>query len=183
MAMDMRQYLAFRCSEMLKMERDILQMNNIMAGEVQQGELKQQFQRHSGTTEQQIRNLEQAVDRLGGAPQSSSVIGQVTEALGVTSDQGTPVTKGMMQEHKMFMGLNPPQSLIDLNDALEGDKVEHLEMASYHGMIALAQQMGEQDIVALLRQNLQGEEQMCSTIEKDVPALLSQFGGQGRAAA
>lgn len=187
MAMDTRQYLAFRCSEMLQLERGILQMNNKMAQEVQTPQLKEQFQRHNGTTEQQIRNLEQVVNRLGGAttPQQQGWLGSVTEALGMGEERANPpITQALQREHEQFIGMKPPQNLIDLNDALEGDKVEHMEMASYNGLILLANQLGETDVAQMLQQNLQSEQQMCSNLESDFAMLMSQQAGpSGRMAA
>lgn len=167
MAMDLRDFMLLRCSEMLVMERDIWQMNNMMARECHNPRLKDALERHSEPTRQQISNLEQVVDRLGG----------------MTGPDESPVTQGMMRAHRLFIDMKPPQNLIDINDALEGDKVEHMEIAGYTGLIALARQLGENDIAQLLQQNLQGEEQMRSRVESDLPSLLSELGGSGRMAA
>jgi ferritin-like metal-binding protein YciE len=167
MAMNLRDYFQLRCSEMLIAERDILKMNQLMTQEVQHSRLKEMFQRHADPTKQQIENLERVVDRLGGPIGPSE----------------NPVTQGMMRAHQMFMETNPPQNLIDIHNALEGDKVEHLELVSYQGLIALAQQLGEQELVQLLQENRTGEDQMRSRLESDLPSLLSELGGHGRMAA
>jgi VanZ family protein len=75
------------------------------------------------------------------------------------------------------MEMNPPQELIDVNDALEGEKTEHLEMASYTGLITLAQQLDEDEIVQMLQQNLQSEKKMCGLLEDETPVLFSQQNG------
>ncbi|MHB9110388.1 MAG: YciE/YciF ferroxidase family protein [Armatimonadota bacterium] len=183
--MDLQGYLAFRCSQMLKMERDILAMNNMMAEEVKTPRLKEMLQQHAGPTQQQISTLEQVVRQLGGESeeQQGGVIGQVTEALGMEGQGSTPITKAMMQEHQQFLSMKPSQELIDLNDALEGDKVEHLEIASYTGLMNLAKHMGRDDIAHLLQQNLQGEQEMRSRIEANTATLFSEITGQGRKAA
>ncbi|HEX2950199.1 MAG TPA: hypothetical protein VHV83_11655 [Armatimonadota bacterium] len=49
--------------------------------------------------------------------------------------------------------------------------------------MALARQMGQNDIVQLLEQNIHGEEQMRSRLESDLPSLLSEMGGPGGMAA
>lgn len=184
MAMDLRQYLAFRAHMMLRMERDILRMNNMMADEVQHPQLKEMFRQHADPTTRQINNLEQVVNRLGGEPQQrEELMERMQEVMGMGGgDESTPVTQAMMREHKMFMDMQPPQQLIDISDALDGDKVEHMEMAAYNGLIRLAQHLGENDIANMLQQNLQGEQQMCGKLEGILPTLL-QDAGQGRMAA
>lgn len=187
MAMDLRAYLAFRCNQMLRMERDIQQMNTQMANEVQEPRLKEAFQRHSQPTAQQVSNLEQVVSRLGSKQQQGQREGlmeRAQEMVGMGGAEGNhPVTQSMMREHKQFMDMHPPQNLIDINNALEGDKVKHMEMASYNGLIAVAQQLSETEVVSMLQQNLQGEQQMCTALEGSLPSLLSQSGGAGRMAA
>lgn len=167
MAMDMREYFRLRCSEMLVMERDIWQMNNLMARESKNPRLAEALTRHSEPTRQQISNLEQVVDQLGG----------------MTGPEESPVTHGLMRAHRLFMDLNPSQELIDIHNALEGDKVEHMEIAAYTGLIALARQLNETEIVQLLQQNLHGEEQMRARVESDLPSLLAEVSEQQRRAA
>jgi ferritin-like metal-binding protein YciE len=53
-------------------------------------------------------------------------------------------------------------------------KVEHFEMGSYRGLITAAQQMGQDEIVDLLQQNLQQEEQTAQTAEQSAPELLQK---------
>lgn len=167
MAIDLRDYFQLRCSEMLVMERDIWQMNNLMSRECQNRRIKESFERHNEPTRQQISNLEQIVDRLGG----------------MTGPDENPVTQGMMRAHRLFMEMNPPQELIDVNDALEGEKTEHLEMASYTGLITLAQQLDEDEIVQMLQQNFQSEKKMCGLLEDETPVLFSQQNEEKRKAA
>ena len=53
-------------------------------------------------------------------------------------------------------------------------KVEHFEMGSYRGLVTAAQQMGQDEIVDLLQQNLQQEEQTAQTAEQSAPQLLQK---------
>ena len=53
-------------------------------------------------------------------------------------------------------------------------KVEHFEMGSYRGLITAAQQMGQDEIVDLLQQNLQQEELTAQTAEQGAPELLQK---------
>ena len=51
-------------------------------------------------------------------------------------------------------------------------KVEHYEIASYRGLIAGAELMGQEQVVALLRENLSQEEQTAQLVEQSEPTLL-----------
>jgi len=53
-------------------------------------------------------------------------------------------------------------------------KVEHFEMGPYRGLVTAAQQMGQDEIVSLLEQNLREEEQTAQTAEQSAPQLLQK---------
>jgi ferritin-like metal-binding protein YciE len=53
-------------------------------------------------------------------------------------------------------------------------KVEHYEVAAYRGLLIAAECMGQLQIAALLRQNLQQEEQTAALVEQSMPMLLEQ---------
>jgi ferritin-like metal-binding protein YciE len=47
-------------------------------------------------------------------------------------------------------------------------------MGSYRGLVSAAQQMGQDEIVNLLQQNLQQEEQTAQIAEQSAPELLQK---------
>ena len=61
-------------------------------------------------------------------------------------------------------------------------KVEHFEIASYRGLITGAEQMGQQEVVNLLKQNLQEEEQTALIAEQRASGLIQKamMGQQGQ---
>lgn len=184
MAMNVHDLLRLKCTQMLAAEQDILRMNNMMAQEVQNPRLKDMLVQHAAPTQQQIDNLQMVLNRLGGPMEPQGMVEKVEERMGMGGTmQHTPVTQGMMRAHEEFKAMNPAQQLVDINDALEGDKVEHFEIASYTGLIALARQLGQDEVVQMLQQNLGGEEQMRTRIESDLPSLLAELAGPGRMAA
>jgi len=164
MAMDLRDYFLLRCSDTLVMERDIWQMNNLMTREVEDLRLKEILQRNSIPTRQQISNLEQVVDGLGG----------------FAGPEENPVTQGMIRAHRLFIELIPPQYLIDIHDALEATKIENMEIAAYNGLINLARLLGEDVFVPMLQQNLAWEERMRKREESELPSLLEDLTGKHR---
>jgi ferritin-like metal-binding protein YciE len=53
-------------------------------------------------------------------------------------------------------------------------KVEQLEIACYRGLIKGAEQMGQNEVVRLLQENLQQEEQTAQRLERLLPELLQE---------
>lgn len=167
MAMDLRDFFRLRCSQMLISERDIWQMNNLLSRQSHSPRLKEMLAAHSEPTRQQISNLEQVVDRLGG----------------VIGPEESPLTQGLLRAHRQFMEMNPPQELIDLYNGLESEKTEYFEMASYRQLIAMARHLGEDEVATMLEQNLHGEERMAEMLNGELPTLMLAFNREGRKAA
>ncbi|MHB0939538.1 MAG: YciE/YciF ferroxidase family protein [Armatimonadota bacterium] len=165
--MDLRDYFHRRCSEMLVMEREIWQLSSLMMQECGYPELKRYFEQHNEPKRQQISNLEQIVDELGG------IIGQLEH----------PVTQGIRRMHRQFLELNPSQALIEVDDALDADKLNNLAVSAYAGLLLLARNLGEEGFVRLLEQNQRAEEEMRSTLQQILPRLVGDFGEQLRHAA
>jgi ferritin-like metal-binding protein YciE len=121
-------------------------------------QLKQMIQQHITESQQQAQNLQQAFQLLGApakAEQCQAAQGLVAEAQSNLQEAGTDA----------------------IRDCLIGAaaaKVEHYEIASYRGLIVGAQQMGQQELVTLLQQNLQQEEQTAQKIEQSAPQLLKK---------
>ena len=120
--------------------------------------LKQMLERHIGESAQQVQVLGQVFELLGEKPKRESCAaakGLVTEAQKVLKEAETP----------------------ELRDCLIGGataKVEHYEIASYRGLVTGAQQMGQDQVVSLLQQNLQQEEQTAQKAEQSAPQLLQK---------
>jgi len=165
--MDMRDYFHRRCSEMLVMEREVWQLNSLIAQECSSQELKRYFERRNKPKRQQISNLEQIVDELGG------VIGALEH----------PVTQAMRRQHRQFLEMNPPLALLEINDALETEKMINLEVSGYAGLALLAHELGEEGFVRLLEQNRRMEEEMHSSLEQLLPQAVADFSNQLRHAA
>jgi ferritin-like metal-binding protein YciE len=122
-------------------------------------QLKAMIQDHIEQTEQQIGNIEQIYRQLGASPERVScraAAGLVSEGeQGLADSTDSPVVRDCM-----------------IGSALS--KVEHYEVASYRGLLTAAECMGQIQIAALLRQNLQQEEQTAHLVEQSTPMLLEQ---------
>src|SRR5574340_406900 len=121
--MDLRSYLAYRTYHLLKMEHDSRYLNDLFSKEVENYELKEFLRNEAKSLEGQLHKLEQALGQLGTGLE---LIGRpgVTRALEVAPDVlplmaergGHPVTQGILQDHLMFMRMDPPRPLVARHD-------------------------------------------------------------------
>ena len=117
------------------------------------------LEKHITETEQQIVNLTKVHEILGLTAKRVSCDG----ATGI-------VTEG----DKLLKETKDVPALADLAIVGGCSKVEHYEIASYRGLIAGAEQMGQTEIVKLLSENLQQEETTAQNLEASMPTLLKQ---------
>jgi ferritin-like metal-binding protein YciE len=134
----------------LTMEETILELLEKLQQETNDPNLRRQLQQHYKETQGQVDNLH-----------------RVFEALGEPIDRRPcPAIEGLEKEGDMLL-----KEVDDsLNDAviLQGVlETEHHEIAGYDGLIIMAEQMGDDDVIALLNENV---EQEAATLEKAIKA-------------
>ena len=132
----------YKLGAALKMENTILEMLPELEDHAQDSQLKQTLRHHLEETQGHVRNLEQAFSALGDEPDESPC----------------PAIEGLEKEGQANL------KMVDdsLNDQVIISGVcetEHHEIAVYEGLIVNAEAMGEQDVVALLTENLENEQQ------------------------
>ena len=66
--------------------------------------------------------------------------------------------EGCISEGAEAIGEEGEENVLDLGIIGAGTRVEHYEMAAYMTAISLAQQVGHNDVVALLKQSLAEEQ-------------------------
>jgi ferritin-like metal-binding protein YciE len=147
----------------LTMEKTVVEMLGKLIDEANDSELKQQLRHHREETQAQIRNLHQAFEALGT---------QVDE-------QPCPAIEGIEKEGEANLKM--------AEDALKDDVIlagcaetEHHEIAVYENLIVHADAMGHEDVVALLRENLEQEQH---TLGEVLKASLKHAKQQSRSAA
>ena len=158
---DPQQLFTHKLGAALTMEQTVLEMLQTLEQEAQDEQLKQQFSHHRTETEQQVRNLEQAFSALGSPPQS----------------QPCPAIDGLKTEGEQMIAQTSPQ-LIDAVLLGGAAETEHHEIAVYEGLITKAEAMGEQDIVALLQENLEQETHTLQEVTKRSRQLAQQLARQ-----
>ena len=130
----------------LKMENTILEMLPQLEENANDSQLKQALRQHFEETQRHVTNLERVFDALGAEVDESAC----------------PAIEGLEKEGQANL------KMVDdsLNDQVILGGVcetEHHEIAVYEGLITKAEAMGEQDIVALLQENLEQEQ---ATLQK-----------------
>jgi ferritin-like metal-binding protein YciE len=154
---DPQELFAYKLGTALAAERKVHTELGKMEREAQLPELKQGFARHREETEQQIRNVEQALEAIG-AP---------------TTAHDDLVAKAIAQQAEQMLG-RVDESLVDAVLAAGAAETEHHEIAMYDGLIAMAGKMGQEDVVALLQENLEQELQTLRDIETVTERLAEQ---------
>ncbi|HYY32500.1 MAG TPA: DUF892 family protein [Gaiellaceae bacterium] len=146
---DPKQLFQHKLGTALTMEETIVRMLQELEGAANETELKEQLSHHRDETKGQIANLTQAFGALDRKAQR----------------QPCPAIDGLKTEGQRMLTQTTPQ----LHDAviLSGcAEIEHHEIAVYEGLIAFADELGEEDIVALLKENLEQEEHTLEEVDK-----------------
>jgi ferritin-like metal-binding protein YciE len=104
-------------------------------------QLKQGFQSHLGETKNHVTRVEQVFRMLRQEP----------------SGVDCPAIDGIIDEAEDVAGEVDNKSVMDAALIAAAQAVEHYEMTRYGSLIAWAKQLGRNDCVALLQQNLDEE--------------------------
>jgi ferritin-like metal-binding protein YciE len=158
---DARMLFTYKLGLALGMERKVLTMLGKLEQTATRDELKQGFARHREETDQQIRNLEKAM-----------------QAMGVEEPGHQDTIAAAIDEHGEEMLGRVDEALADsvlLGGAAE---TEHHEISIYEALITMAGAMGEEDVVALLQENLEQEKSMLHEVEGATQKLAQQAAQQ-----
>jgi ferritin-like metal-binding protein YciE len=145
-----RELFIHKLGAALTMEETILEMLENLEEEASDPTLKRNLQKHYKETQQHVANLHQVFQALGEEPEKESC----------------PAIDGLEKEGKQMIR-EADDSLVDaviLSGVIE---TEHHEIAVYDGLIITAEQLDDQDIAALLHENLEQEE---AALDKAVKA-------------
>ena len=158
---DARELFVHQLGEALNMERTTLTILKQSEQAAQEPQLKQLFAHHRQETEGQVGNLERAFSALG-----EEAAGHLCHGM-----------DGMKKEGQELVEKLSPE-VLDGALASAATHVEHYEIATYEGLIGMAGAMGEQDVVALLQENLEQEQHTLREAEQTAQ-MLTQRAAQG----
>ena len=161
---DPRKLFVHQLGEALNMERTALTMLKRNREAAQDAEVKRLFADHLAETEGQVANLEQAFSALGEDPAGHTCYGM----------------DGMKKEAQDMIEKIAPE-LLDGALAAGATHVEHYEIATYTGLLRHAEAMGDEDIVALLQENLEQEQQTLTKVESAAARLAQRASSKLRA--
>jgi|SRR5215208_6984252 len=125
-------------------------------------DLQSSIQQHLEQTRQHIQNLEQVFGQLGEEPRRET----------------NAVAQGLVSEAQEGIQEAQSDAIRDCAIVTAVIKVEHFEMGSYRGLITGAEQMGQQEVVNLLNENLRQEEETAQIAEQSAPELIQKAMGQ-----
>lgn len=112
-----------------------------MAEKVSDGKLAEALREHREETQGQIKRLESVFEAIGESPEKEACAGVI----------------GLVKEFKDFQGEDPSDRVLNVFTAEAALKAEHYEIVSYSGLIKLAGQMGQTEVIGLLQKNLDEE--------------------------
>ena len=128
------------------MEKTILDMLPQLEEAANDPQLKQSLRQHHEETQRHVANLERAFEALGAEVDDSPC--PAIEGLEKEGQANLKMVDDSLNDHVIIGGVT---------------ETEHHEIAVYEGLITKAEAMGEQDIVALLQENLENEQ---ATLQK-----------------
>jgi ferritin-like metal-binding protein YciE len=120
--------------------------------------LKEAFTAHLKETQGQVARLEQVSQLLGSKPTGKKCVGM----------------EGVIMEGAEALEEEGDETVLDLGLIGAGSRVEHYEMAGYLTAISLAQRMGSEEVVALLKESLVEEQGAEQKLRKIAVGLLKQ---------
>jgi ferritin-like metal-binding protein YciE len=142
----LQQQFIYEVNIMYDAENRFLEAQQMMWQCCQNSKLKAVIEPHIPETEQHIENLKQVLSILGEQPQR------------ITCD----LAVGLISEGQ------------NLGLAEWHSKIEQLEIVCYRGLIKVAEQMGQNQVVQLLEQNLHQEEQTAQKLEQLMMQLVQE---------
>ena len=143
----------YKLGAALKMEKTILEMLPDLEDHAHDERLQQALRHHFEETQRHVQNLERCFQALGAEIDESSC--PAIEGLEKEGQANLKMVDDSLNDHVIVSGVC---------------ETEHHEIAVYESLIMKAEAMGEQDVVALLQENLEQEE---AALEK-----AQQFGRQ-----
>ncbi len=155
-------------------EKQALKAYPKMIKQAQLPELRQAFEEHMEQTRGQVERLEQVFERLDVAKRAKRC-----EAM-----------EGLLEEARSHMEEIEDKAVLDVAMIVSAQKVEHYEIAAYGSLVAMARQLGHDEVVPLLEETLAEEKATDERLTKvaegaanaQAPAGEAPGGRKGKAA-
>ena len=144
-----RELFVHELSDAMSAEQQILKMLPELQSEALNHELKEALEIHEQETRQQVKNIQEVFNQLGGQPEETVCY----------------AVKGLEEEHRALHEEEPTPEILEIANLTVAVKTEHYEMAMYTGLVQMAKDLGETDAAQLLQDNLDQEKAMAARVE------------------
>lgn len=143
-------------------ERQITKALPRMAKAASSPELKQAFELHLEQTRGQIERLDQVFEQLDLPKRAKKC-----EAM-----------EGLLEEARSTMEEIEDEGVLDVGMIVGAQKVEHYEIAGYGSLVALARQLGHEDVASLLAETLNEEKETDQKLNQIALSLVNPQAGE-----
>ncbi len=138
-------------------ERQITKALPRMVKAASSPELKQAFELHLEQTRGQIDRLDQVFEQLDLPKRAKKC-----EAM-----------EGLLEEARSTMEEIEDEGVLDVGMIIGAQKVEHYEIAGYGSLVALARQLGHEDVASLLAETLDEEKETDQKLNQIALSLVN----------
>jgi len=159
--------LADEIKDLYSAEKQLTKAIPKMAKGANDSALKQALTAHLKETHEQVARLEQVAEILAIKPTGKKCVGM----------------EGCISEGAEALAEEGDENILDLGVIGAGTRVEHYEMAGYMTAISLAQKLGKNEAVALLKTSLAEEEAADRKLRSIAAGLLKAAPAQQAAKA
>jgi ferritin-like metal-binding protein YciE len=155
---DLHELFLEELADVYNAEQQITKALPKMAKAAESEELRQAFEEHLQQTQEQISRLDQVFESLGESMKRKTCKGM----------------QGLLEEGNEVMQEQKGSPAIDAALIAAAQKVEHYEIATYGTLCAWAEQMGHQEALDLLKQNIDEEETTDERLTELAESLANQ---------
>jgi ferritin-like metal-binding protein YciE len=155
---DLHELFLEELADIYNAEQQVTKALPKMAKAAESEELRQAFEEHLHQTEEQISRLDQVFESLGESMKRKTCKGM----------------QGLIAEGTEVMQEQKGTAAIDAALIAAAQKVEHYEIATYGTLCAWAEQMGHDDALDLLKQNIDEEETTDERLTELAESLANQ---------
>lgn len=162
MKIDLMQDLySLKLQHIMEAEKQLLDATPEWLAAVNTPELREALEQHTDETRGQIERLQRCISSAGL----------------VEGSKRSEMFETLIRETRQLLGTETDPEIIDAVAVGAGQKVEHLEIASYGELIGMARALGRREDTKLLQQNLEEERRMEAKLAGFAENLLLEAAG------
>ena len=130
---------------------------------------KSRLREHLKETRDHKRSVARRIKKLGGTPSTARDVRGVPKVVGETAGKAVAGVKGQVGAARALVTSQPETHLRNAQEEL---REEHVEIAMYTRVEALAEQVGDRDTVKLARTIRRDEERMAKFLDAELKRLV-----------